>query len=53
MHFHHWLVAEGVSDFDALCKLIVFEQFKSIVPDRIPLFINEHEMKTPADAASR
>lgn len=50
-HFYRWLAAEGVSEFDALCDLIVLEQFKTIVPDHIATYINEHKVKTPAEAA--
>lgn len=37
-HFYRWLAAEGVSEFDALCDLIVLEQFNTIVPDRIATY---------------
>lgn len=50
-HFQRWLAAEGVTNFDALCNLMVLEQFKNIIPDHIATYISEHKVKSPADAA--
>uniref|UniRef100_A0A8C1RHP2 Gypsy retrotransposon integrase-like protein 1 n=1 Tax=Cyprinus carpio TaxID=7962 RepID=A0A8C1RHP2_CYPCA len=50
-HFNRWCVAVGVSTFEELCNLIVLEQFRNILPDRIAIYINERKVKTAADAA--
>ncbi|KAK0134480.1 Retrovirus-related Pol polyprotein from transposon 412 [Merluccius polli] len=49
--FHRWLTSEGVDTFDGLCDLLVLEQFKDILPERIATYLNEHELKTAAKAA--
>lgn len=43
-------MAVGVKSLDDLSALIVLEQFKYIVPDRIATYINEHKVKTAAEA---
>ncbi|KAK0153503.1 Retrovirus-related Pol polyprotein from transposon 412 [Merluccius polli] len=49
--FNRWLAAEGVETFDALRDLLILEQFKNILPERITVYVNEHEVKTVAEAA--
>lgn len=49
--FNRWLAAEGVETFDALRDLLILEQFKNILPERIAIYVNEHEVKTVAEAA--
>ncbi|XP_073672376.1 uncharacterized protein [Paramisgurnus dabryanus] len=49
--FHRWLTAEGVDSFDELCDLMILEQLKNTLPDRITTYISEHHVKTAADAA--
>uniref|UniRef100_A0A3B4ZKQ1 Gypsy retrotransposon integrase-like protein 1 n=1 Tax=Stegastes partitus TaxID=144197 RepID=A0A3B4ZKQ1_9TELE len=50
-HFKRWITALNVSTFDDLCELIVLEQFKNVLPDRIATYINERDVSTAADAA--
>lgn len=40
-----------VKTFEDLCDLVLLEQLKNIVPDRIATYINEHKVKTAAEAA--
>lgn len=49
--FHCWLTAEEVDSFDELCDLMILEQLKNTLPDRIGTYISEHHVKTAADAA--
>ncbi|KAL2089323.1 hypothetical protein ACEWY4_014011 [Coilia grayii] len=49
--FNRWCVSVNVSTFEALCDLIILEQFKNVVPERIAVFINEHKVTTAAEAA--
>lgn len=37
--------------FDALRDLLILEQFKNILPERIAIYVNVHEVKTVAEAA--
>ena len=41
-----------VDTYDALCDLIVLEQFKNSVPSHIAVYISEHKVKTAAEAAT-
>uniref|UniRef100_A0A3B5B1E3 SCAN box domain-containing protein n=1 Tax=Stegastes partitus TaxID=144197 RepID=A0A3B5B1E3_9TELE len=50
-HFKRWITALNISTFDDLCELIVLEQFKNVLPDRIATYINERDVTTAADAA--
>lgn len=50
-HFNRWCTAGGVSTFEELTSLIVLEQFRNILPDRIATYINEHKVKTAAEAS--
>lgn len=49
--FNRWRTAEGVETSAELCELVIFEQFKNILPDCITTYINEHEVGTAAAAA--
>ncbi|XP_043976856.1 uncharacterized protein LOC122833417 isoform X2 [Gambusia affinis] len=49
--FYRWLSAEGVKEFESLCDLMVLEQFKTIIPDRVATYVNEQKVKTAAKAA--
>ena len=51
-HFSRWCSAVKVDTFDALCDLIVLEQFKNSVPSHIAVYISEHKVKTAAEAAT-
>uniref|UniRef100_A0A674MSI3 SCAN box domain-containing protein n=1 Tax=Takifugu rubripes TaxID=31033 RepID=A0A674MSI3_TAKRU len=48
---NRWCTAVGVKTFQELFDLVVLEQFKNIVPERIATYINEHQIKTAAQAA--
>ncbi|KAL0150446.1 hypothetical protein M9458_054263 [Cirrhinus mrigala] len=50
-HFNRWCTSLGVSSFDSLCDLVILEQFKNIIPERIATYINEQKVKTAAEAA--
>ncbi|XP_056458875.1 uncharacterized protein LOC130392418 [Gadus chalcogrammus] len=50
--FHRWLAAEAVDDFDLLCNLMIVEQFKNILPERVATYVNEHRVKTVSEASS-
>lgn len=49
--FNRWCSSTGVNNFETLCNLVVLEQFKNIVPERLAIYINEHKVKTAAEAA--
>ncbi|KAK0146674.1 Retrovirus-related Pol polyprotein from transposon 412 [Merluccius polli] len=49
--FNRWLTAECVVEFDGLCNLVLLEQFKNILPERIATYLNKHKVKTAAEAA--
>lgn len=51
-HFHRWCEAVGVTDFGGLCDLIVLEQFKNLVPERLAMYISEKKVSTAAEAAA-
>uniref|UniRef100_G3NE20 SCAN box domain-containing protein n=1 Tax=Gasterosteus aculeatus TaxID=69293 RepID=G3NE20_GASAC len=50
-HFNRWCSAVGVTTFEELSNLIVLEQFRNILPERVATHIFEHKMKTAAEAA--
>ncbi len=50
-HFNRWCTSLEVDSFDRLCDLMVLEQFKNIIPERIATYINEQKVKTAAEAA--
>ena len=49
--FNRWCSSVQVNTYERLCDLIVLEQFKNIVPERLAVNINEHKVKTAAEAA--
>ncbi len=49
--FNRWCTASKVDTFEDLCNLVVLEQLKNSVPERVATFINEHNVKTPREAA--
>src|SRR4029434_8361342 len=49
--FTRWLTAEGVGTFDALRDLMILEQFRNTLSDKIATYIHEHQVKTAAEAA--
>ncbi|XP_063050483.1 uncharacterized protein LOC134445328 [Engraulis encrasicolus] len=50
--FNRWLAAENIKTFEQLSELMVLEQFKNIVPERVATYINEQKPKTAAEAAT-
>lgn len=50
-HFNRWCDSLGIESFESLCDLIILEQFKNIIPERIVTYINEQKVKTAAEAA--
>ena len=45
------MTAEGVGTFDALRDLMILEQFRNTLSDKIATYIHEHQVKTAAEAA--
>ncbi len=39
--FDRWCTSNKVSDFNALRELVLLEEFKSCIPDRIVVYLNE------------
>ena len=50
--FNRWLAAENIKTFEQLSELMVLEQFKNIVPERVATYISEQKPKTAAGAAT-
>ena len=50
-YFVRWCSAVNVKTFEQLGELVVLEQFKNIVPEHLAIFINDHKVKTAAEAA--
>ena len=50
--FHRWLAAEAVEDFESLRDLMIVEQFKNILPERVAIYVSEHKVKTVSEASS-
>jgi hypothetical protein len=50
-YFNRWCSAVNVVTLEQLSDLVVLEQFKNIVPEHLAAFINEHKVKTAAEAA--
>ena len=51
VHFKRWLTALEIDSFDDLCELMILEQFKNILPDKIATYITEHKLISAAGAA--
>ncbi|XP_035806767.2 uncharacterized protein LOC118470711 [Amphiprion ocellaris] len=51
-HFHRWCSSLNVHTFDALCELVILEQFKDSVPPHIAVYISEHKVRTAEEAAA-
>ena len=50
-HFQRWCAAGKVTSFDGLCELIVLEQFKDVIPQRVATYVNEQKPSTTLRAA--
>lgn len=51
MLFDRWCQSTNVHNFEDLTHLILLEEFKNCLPDRICSYINKQKVKTVADAA--
>ena len=49
--FDRWCSSVSVKTYEQLCELMVLEQFKNMVPERLAIFLNEHKVKTAREAA--
>ncbi|XP_034567353.1 uncharacterized protein LOC117832370 [Notolabrus celidotus] len=50
--FSRWCTALHVDTYDALCELVVLEQFKNSLPSHIAVYISERKVSTAAEAAA-
>ena len=50
-NFKRWLSALDVTTFEELCDLVIFEQFKNMLPRWIATYISERRVTTAAEAA--
>ncbi len=51
-YFSPLCIALKVETYDALCDLVILEQFKNSAPSHIAIYINDHVVKTAAEAAA-
>uniref|UniRef100_A0AAR2LUH6 SCAN box domain-containing protein n=1 Tax=Pygocentrus nattereri TaxID=42514 RepID=A0AAR2LUH6_PYGNA len=49
--FDKWVAANKVSDFESLRELMLLEDFKNGLPDRIAVYLNESKVSTLSQAA--
>ena len=49
--FKRWRKASNVTDFESLSQLILLEEFKNSLPDRLVTYLNEQKVETLAQAA--
>uniref|UniRef100_A0A3B3WC71 SCAN box domain-containing protein n=1 Tax=Poecilia mexicana TaxID=48701 RepID=A0A3B3WC71_9TELE len=49
--FDKWCAASKVNNYDTLRELILLEDFKKCIPDRVVLYLNEQKVTTLASAA--
>lgn len=50
-HYKRWLTTLEITTFDELCDLMILEQFKNGLPERIATYIMEQKISTAAEAA--
>lgn len=50
--FDKWLAANNVRDFNALRELMLLEDFKNCLPERIVTYLNEQKVTTLSQAAT-
>lgn len=50
-HFHRWCSAAKVDYFAGLTELIILEQFKTVIPQRVAAYFNEQKPSTALTAA--
>lgn len=51
MLFDKWCTSTKVSDFETLRELILLEEFKRCVPDRIVVYLNEQKVTSLSQAS--
>lgn len=51
LQYQKWCVASNVKTFDNMMDLIVLEQFKNTLPERVATYVAEKEAKNEAEAA--
>ena len=44
--FDKWCSATGTNTFDYLCELVLLEEFKKCLPDRVIVYLNEQKTAT-------
>ncbi|XP_047222493.1 uncharacterized protein LOC124868900 [Girardinichthys multiradiatus] len=49
--FDKWGAASKANNYDTLCELILLEDFKKCIPERVLLYLNEQKVTTLASAA--
>ncbi len=49
--FDRWCTSNKVSDFNALRELVLLEEFKSCIPDRIVVYLNEQKVTSVSQAS--
>lgn len=48
-HFNHRCASLGVDYFESLCDLVILEQFRNIIPERIAVYTNKQKVKIAAE----
>ncbi len=51
MLFDKWCAASKVNDFNALRELVLLEEFKSCLPERVVVYLNEQKVTSMSQAA--
>uniref|UniRef100_A0A674P1H8 SCAN box domain-containing protein n=1 Tax=Takifugu rubripes TaxID=31033 RepID=A0A674P1H8_TAKRU len=49
--FNRWCVSVGANTYEALTDLVILEQFKNILPERIATYVYENKVTSAAQAA--
>uniref|UniRef100_A0A3B3T9V3 SCAN box domain-containing protein n=1 Tax=Paramormyrops kingsleyae TaxID=1676925 RepID=A0A3B3T9V3_9TELE len=50
--FDKWSTASGVTDFHQLNELLLLEEFKNCVPDRVVIYLNEQKVTSLTEATT-
>lgn len=48
--FDKWCQSSKVTNFERLCELVLLEDFKNTLPDKIVVHLNEQKVNTLAKA---
>ncbi|KAF7690179.1 hypothetical protein HF521_011983, partial [Silurus meridionalis] len=46
-----WCASSKVNDFDSLGELVLLEEFKNCLPDRVVVYLNERKVSSVSEAA--